>query len=553
MNRKQKMAQLHFKHTICTILILSTIYGLLIADSELNYLSRYVLFVIYDDFPLETNVIKVPSSHIYCLWNRDTNYFYEDSLLIPILFRYSDSNLEFDWFFILSENTRFDPFLLEEILKKGGVNSKRTDYLDKLSDIPFKNRKNRIFLNEFLGAQLNDEVPSIVHHYNIDKHFAYPYYPSGFAISRNAIMNLKTKMIVEFNKYAQPRIYTDPIYELSKVLKELLNVSLTDIVQFCTGFESLRCGIYIKSRNTPVKCATWTISSRISPNCPLPNIITINNNELIDPNDVVISVKTTGKFHGTRVTQIARLWANRNLLKYSTHPLCPKLDVYEGHNIELEVLSDKSETIGNIQTIDLGVGNQIKGHCVKFYSMLHYLYKKYLKSGKATNKRYFVIVDDDTLVLPNSLLNVLSIIDQTRYKNEKLYMGLRYSLGSILQGWNIDYATGGAGIVINANTLVSLVNCSVCSCSGPTEPDDMAMGRWCKFLGIKAINYPGFYQAEPYNYHPYYIEYLPIITFHKLSDNFKMTIINYSETLFSEMYPHIDKVRSESSIQHDEL
>lgn len=93
----------------------------------------------------------------------------------------------------------------------------------------------------------------------------------------------------------------------------------------------------------------------------------------------------------------------------------------------------------------------------------------------------------------------------------------------------------------------------VCSCSGPTEPDDMAMGRWCKSLGIKAINYPGFYQAEPYNYHPYYIEYLPIITFHKLSDNLKMTIINYSETLFSEMYPHIDKVRSESSIQHNEL
>lgn len=94
------------------------------------------------------------------------------------------------------------------------MNSKRTDYLDKLSDIPFKSRKNRILLNEFLGVQLNDEVPSIVHHYNIDKHFAYPYYPSGFAISRNAIMNLKNKMIVEFNKYVQPRIYTDPIYEV---------------------------------------------------------------------------------------------------------------------------------------------------------------------------------------------------------------------------------------------------------------------------------------------------------------------------------------------------
>lgn len=87
----------------------------------------------------------------------------------------------------------------------------------------------------------------------------------------------------------------------------------------------------------------------------------------------------------------------------------------------------------------------------------------------------------------------------------------------------------------------------------------MALGRWFKFLNIKAINFHGFHQAEPNNYHSYYNYYSHIISYHKIESNIFNTAQKYNSRLFNLLFPHINndfnnyKDHKRNNNHHDEL
>lgn len=148
-------------------------------------------------------------------------------------------------------------------------------------------------------------------------------------------------------------------------------------------------------------------------------------------------------------------------------------------------MSDHNDIINNIPINDLKTGNQSNGHCLKLYSIIHFLYNKYIINNINSNYKikYFALVDDDTLIIPFSLLNSLTYINHQYNDNDHfdLYLGLRYSFGSIIDNWSIDYITGkfylfylfiyyyyfffftiylgGGGIIINSNSLSKLAKC----------------------------------------------------------------------------------------------
>ncbi|KAH8742129.1 hypothetical protein FG386_003456 [Cryptosporidium ryanae] len=543
-------------------------------DSENSfYLRERVRFVIFDDFQIGPDgksildIVKselgVPENNVYFLGDRKAGNT-QDTLLLPILLRhFSDSN-NFDWFFILNSNTRFDHVSLNQLLYRLNRDQIQREKLGNSN----KNAHANSPSNSYIGAQINDDTPSIVHHYNLNKNFKYPFIHSGYFIRRHAIESLYDSVTrnVSTRKY-NSKIFTDVHFELSKLLSEELSLSLKDIPEFCITLNDTNPKYHRKNSRVPRKCTTWSISHRISYGC-VPFSVPIYENHpkslvVVDPEAVVIAVKTTKDFHHSRVKQIHKLWAdsskhlNYNSISLNKH--CSEyanrvkdiIDKQSGRNIKVEFLSDYSENIGGqISTVDLKVENQASGHCSKLYSIVHYLYSRYYTD--ASKVEYYVLVDDDTLLVPFSLLNSLTYVKEyhsSRNSSSHLYMGLRYSLGSITENWSIDYITGGGGIVVNSNALHKLANCKECICNSPSEPDDMALGRWFRYLNVKATNFFGFNQAEPSNYHPYYNYYSHITSFHKLGATLGETARKYENQFFELLYPD----HADAANVHDEL
>ncbi|KAF7457186.1 beta-1,3-glucosyltransferase isoform X1 [Cryptosporidium felis] len=523
-------------------------------NNNILYLKNKIQFIIFDDFHIGPdgksilNILnienEIPKSNIYYLSDNIPSKYQEDSLLLPILIRLiKNTDNYFDWFFILNSNTRFEPFLLNRLLYK--LNHEQINY-KKLENT-----------NNFIGAQVNDNTPSIVHHYNLNKNFKYPFHHSGYAIRKETIEALRILINSSniHNSY-KSKIYTDVHFELAKLINDELNIKLKDIPEFCITLSDTNSNYHTKNSIIPKKCATWSISNRISYHCvshSLPTTTLLDPELIINPQEVVIAVKTTKKYHHNRINQINQLWLDEKFLNYNSinkshycHNYLTKFNkLFQKHSnksINIEILSDSNDNINNLKITDLKTGNQIKGHCLKFYSIIHSLFNKYIVNNSSkTNIKYFIFVDDDTLIIPFSLLNLLTYLNHHFKDNSTgLYLGLRYSLGSIIDNWTIDYITGGAGIIINSNSLIKLVNCKECFCNKPDEPDDMALGRWFKYLNIKATNYDGFHQAEPDHYHSFYNYYSPIISYHKIDSNIDRTINHYDSKLFGLLYPHMN-------------
>ncbi|KAH7649116.1 hypothetical protein FG379_003681 [Cryptosporidium bovis] len=551
-----------------------------IENDDAHYLREKVKFIIFDNFQTGSdgksildilkNELGMPKENVYFLDDNIVEYS-QDTLLLPILLRHvSESDNNFDWFFILNSNTRFDHVLLNQMLYK--MNREQVQY-EKLQNIG-NNINIKSPNNNYIGAKINDDTPSIVHHYNLDKNFKYPFIHSGYLIRKYAIESLSVSINSKnsTNRY-KSKIFTDVHYELSRFLNDEIDINLKDVPEFCITLSDTNPKYHKKNSVIPKKCVTWSISQRISHNCvsfSLP-IYEYKKKSLniVDPEAVVIAVKTTKDHHHTRVKQICKLWADSNIyLNYDSiysnkycndyaNSVKTVIDRYKGKNINLEFLSDYGENInGEIDIIDLNVENQTSGHCSKLYSIVHYLYKKYYSS--VPNIEYYVIVDDDTLLVPFSLLNSLNYVQNYYFdnnnsgkydRNSYLYMGLRYSLGSITENWSIDYITGGGGIVINSRALHKLVSCNECICNSPNEPDDMALGRWFRYLNVRATNFFGFNQAEPSNYHSYYNYYSHITSFHKLGTTSNEISQKYKQ-FFELLYPHIN---IDTSNKHEEL
>ncbi|WKS77708.1 hypothetical protein CPCDC_5g540 [Cryptosporidium sp. 43IA8] len=561
-------------------LIINCLIYAFYCNDEITYLKEKVKFIIFDDFhigPDNKSILdillidnKIPKDNVYYLSENIPYKYPQDTLLLPILFRYvkESNNNNFDWFFIINSYTRFNPILLNELLFK--LNKEQTIF-EKIQNVPNISSNIKSPNNNFIGVQINDNVPSIVHHYNLDKNFKYPFHHSGYAIRRFTIESLQVSIksssnyINNKNNY---KIYTDVNFELSKLIYDELNIKLKDIPEFCINIDDTDPKYHKKNSIIPKKCITWSISYRISNNCvsfslPLNNI---NQKYIINPNEVVIAIKTTQKYHNNRISQINQLWANKKYLNYNSinsNPYCKNyfssishlIKPFNDKSIHIDILSDHNDIINNIPINDLKTGNQSNGHCLKLYSIIHFLYNKYIINNINSNYKikYFALVDDDTLIIPFSLLNSLTYINHQYNDNDHfdLYLGLRYSFGSIIDNWSIDYITGGGGIIINSNSLSKLAKCKECICNKPDEPDDMALGRWFKFLNIKAINFNGFHQAESIHYHSYYNYFSHIISFHKIESNIYNTAQKYNPKIFNLLYPHINDLNKYKENNHD--
>ncbi|KAH8584045.1 uncharacterized protein ELE39_002803 [Cryptosporidium sp. chipmunk genotype I] len=439
--------------------------------NDITYLREKVKFIIFDDFhigPDNKSILdillidnKISKDNVYYLSENIQYKYPQDTLLLPILFRYvkESINNNFDWFFIINSYTRFDPILLNELLFK--LNKEQIIF-EKIQNIPNVNNNIKSPNNNFIGVQINDIIPSIVHHYNLDKNFKYPFRHSGYAIRRFTIESLQVSIkssanyINNKNNY---KIYTDVNFELSKLIHDKLNIKLKDIPEFCINIDDTNPKFHKKDSIVPKKCITWSISYRISNNCvsyslPLNNL---NPKYIVNPQEVVIAIKTTQKYHHSRVSQINQLWADTKYLNYNSINLNPYCNNYfnsishlfkpfNNKSINIDILSDHNDIINNIPINDLKTGNQVNGHCLKLYSIIHFLFNKYIMNNFNSNYKikYFTLVDDDTLIIPFSLLNSLTFINHQYNDNHDfdLYLGLRYSLGSIIDNWSIDYITG---------------------------------------------------------------------------------------------------------------
>lgn len=245
-----------------------------------------------------------------------------------------------------------------------------------------------------------------------------------------------------------------------------MNIKLKDIPEFCINTDDINPIYHKKHSIVPKKCITWSISHRISYHCVAysPPLRYLDPKHIVNPSEVAIAIKSTKKYHHTRVLQINQLWANTKYLNYDSTKLNPHCSNYfnslshlfkpfTNQSIHIDFLSDHNDQIHNIHIHDLKTGNQPKGHCLKLYTIIHFLHNKYITNrihSNYNNVKYFVLADDDTLIIPLSLLNSLTFINhyirdqqqQNNSNNFDLYLGLRYSLGSIIDNWAIDYITG---------------------------------------------------------------------------------------------------------------
>ncbi|CRG99825.1 parasite-infected erythrocyte surface protein [Plasmodium relictum] len=94
--------------------------------------------------------------------------------------------------------------------------------------------KDSIYNGLFIGYGLNDESPSIIHHYNLDSKFYFPYFNSGILMDITLLRNIYNKSITS-NIFRTINI--DYIYEVSLFLNEKLNVKLTTFENTCINDE----------------------------------------------------------------------------------------------------------------------------------------------------------------------------------------------------------------------------------------------------------------------------------------------------------------------------
>mmetsp|Transcript_7404 Transcript_7404/g.18037 ORF Transcript_7404/g.18037 Transcript_7404/m.18037 type:complete len:354 (-) Transcript_7404:161-1222(-) len=269
----------------------------------------------------------------------------------------------------------------------------------------------------------------------------------------------------------------DVSYEMSKFLKTRLEVPIQHFEGFCPFDQGSG------TKNGEPACITWTKDRDEA-----------RQDFGLDPSDVLIAVKTTRKFHGTRLPVLHTLWASKS-------------------SVEVVYLSDDAHQSGPVKTVDLtklyGIRiNQERGHCAKTDAILKYFIKYF------EHKSYLVIVDDDTLLSVPNLLKILRSYNHS----QPVYLGERYGYGHRSNepgSSGYDYITMGGGVALSKAAVLKRGHCLRCTCPSPDTPDDMQMGLWMKFLRIPAQHEGGFHQSEPRNFHELYVRHYTPVSFHR--------------------------------------
>lgn len=306
-----------------------------------------------------------------------------------------------------------------------------------------------------VGRKLMDERASIIHHYSTDQ--AYLQALSGFALSGALVNSLAGELV---SKPLGGNQQIEPVWELVKWIEESRGVAVTDRSDVFCGDEVDRC-------------ATW-VAHRPRAHMHL------------SADQVVIGVKTVGKFHDSRIPMVRDFWAQASeveVLFLSNEPF---------HGDSGGRVVDLSPEFGELVDPAKESTKDGSGHCSKMYAIVQYL------SRHVSGRQWYVVVDDDTLLNVPRLLEVLSSHDSS----QALYIGERYGWAHREQSPGTNYVTTGGGMALSGPALQRLAACQRCTCRRPDAPDDMTLGAWTSSLGIPIIHEPAFHQSEPHNYHP---------------------------------------------------
>jgi len=307
---------------------------------------------------------------------------------------------------------------------------------------------------QYIGRAIKDEVSSILHHYSTET--VYPLAHAGFALSWALVQRLARHL--EQHPLGQSQ-QIEPVWELAKWIAG-------------TGVElSNRSDALCSAPRAG--CATW-VSHWPRASRPL----------LAE--DVVIAVKTVGHFHWSRIPILHEAWG-------------------AGSSVEVLYLSNKAFSgVATAQVIDLSgeFGDMVdpnrestkqgSGHCSKMEAILRYLERH------SPGRRWYVVVDDDTLLNVHRLLEVLSSHDDST----ALCVGERYGWSHREGKPGSNYITTGGGVALSGDALAKLGACRDCTCRLPHAPDDMMLGTWLTSIGVPILHEEVFHQAEPHNYHP---------------------------------------------------
>ena len=358
--------------------------------------------------------------------------------ILPLISDISNNYASFDWVMFIEEGTKID---MEKLVKKVLV---KYDYSREL----------------YVGRCLFDNDASIIHHYAFFngkvKEFKFPDFHAGWLMSKALVR--KVARDLETNKIKSD-FQIDVQHEIAMHLDKTHNVKMTCDEKICGG-------------HPKDDCATW-IDYEI-PDCG--NKITLN--------DLLISVKTTKKFHGDRVQVVKETWGKypKNIIYYSN-------------------VTDPS-----IPTIDCGVPNTVRGHCGKMEVIIRNTYEK----EELKKFPWLVIADDDSIIGLAALVKLLNCYDP----KVSVVLGERYGFG-LTSGYGYGYITGGGGMIMSRAAVEAWVT-KGCKCHSNESPDDMILGQCFSYqVKVPVTHSPRFHQARPDDYSDGYLENLQPVSFHK--------------------------------------
>ena len=386
------------------------------------------------DVQIKKHDLNVDVAIMHELWNVEYAW-----TVLPLLSDISEKfSSKYNWIMFIEDITKVDVIhLMNNVLSKYNANEE-----------------------QYIGRCLFDKDSTIIHHYAFFngkvREFKYPDFHAGWIISKALLQKIgstwdSSKIPSDFQ--------IDIQHEIAMYLDKTFSIKMTCENQICGG-------------NLDKNCATWV--DYAVPDCGTK--IALDN--------VLVSVKTTKKFHDNRVQIVKKTWG-----KY------PKHIIYYSNVTEPE-----------IPTIDCGVPNTVRGHCGKMEVIIRQAFEK----ENLNTFPWLVIADDDSIIGLSALVKLLNCYNS----DDPIVLGERYGYG-LTSARGYSYITGGGSMVMSRGAIKAWVE-KDCRCHTIDSPDDMVLGQCFSYsVGAPVVHSPRFHQARPQDYSDGYLQNLQPVSFHK--------------------------------------
>ncbi|XP_070572833.1 beta-1,3-glucosyltransferase-like [Ptychodera flava] len=350
----------------------------------------------------------------------------------------------------------------------------------------------------FLGKELRDQAPSIIHHYrfhNDPSVFAFPDFEAGWLLSVPLLQVLS-------DRWKTGDHHMDFTIDLKHEIAFFIwddgkGVKLTHVQELCSGNigsndppsnddDVAKAKMEKESKDAEMRRRRNKGKEKAECVTTYP-IDMMECGPAVSKKNLYFAVKTCEKFHKDRVPVVKNTWAQ-----------------YVKHIQYFSETEDKT-----IPTVVTGIPNTERGHCGKtFFIFDHFLNDAWLK-----HIPWLIITDDDTILSVSRLQRVLSCYDP----ETPVYLGERYGFGHTKHGWGYDYITGGGGMVFSRSAVQEMIS-NGCQCRSNADPDDMIIGACVKRIGQVITHSPLFHQARPADYVPAFLQHQTPVSFHKHSN-----------------------------------